>query len=218
MKYFLLIITLFISVLSFGQNSEPETKPDNQKQSKIRLTPFFSYDFNLSTESTINGIFTNHYSYKEFNYRVGIDIEYKFTNTLSISSGLNYSARDFSFYSDCASCDPLSFDYTTELRFLEIPLIGIYTYHIIDFEVFGQLGIINQLNVSLDIFEENYRPGNVKEYNLNGKIGLGISYPIIKKHRLFIASDYVFGLTDIYENYNYKNKTLGIRMGVQFLL
>ena len=219
MKHFLIIITLFISVFSFGQNSVLEPNPNKEKKSKIRLTPFFSYDFNLSPDTTVNGIFTEYYSYEEINYRVGVDVEYKFTNELSLSTGFNYSRKDYSFYSDCYVCDLIGFDFITELRFIEIPLIGIYTYQFNEFEIFGQLGIINQININVDISSEfSYAPANVNDYNLNGKIGVGISYPIINKHRLFIATDFENSLTDVYKNYNYKLKTLGIRMGIQFLL
>lgn len=217
-KYYLIILSLFITVISFGQNSELEIKPDNQRQSKIRLTPFFSYDFNLSQETTIDGVFTNYYSYDQFNYRVGVDVEYKFTSNLSISGGINYSSKDFSFYSDCFTCDSFGLGYTAKIRFVEFPLVGIYTYQINDFEVFGQLGVINQVDIDFDFFDDNFPPDNINRYNFSGKIGVGVSYPIINKHRLFIATDYTSSITSLFKNIDYKIKTVGIRMGIQFLL
>lgn len=210
---------LLVNLFSFGQETKIEEETHTEKESKIRLNPFFSYDFNLSSKTTVNGIYTEYYSYKNFNYRVGVDIEYRFTNKFSLSTGINYSNKDYSFYADCYVCDPSSsFDFTTELRLIEIPLIGIYTYQINEIELFGQLGVINQVNINVDISELSYAPANMNDYNLSGKIGVGISYPVINKHRLFIATDYVFSIKDIYSDYNYKLKTLGIRMGVQFVL
>jgi len=217
-KYFLIIITLFISVLSFGQNSEPETKSDNQKQSKIRLTPFFSYDINLSSDIETDDLDVYLFNYDNFNYKIGIDIEYKFNTHISISSGINYSQKDFSFNSNCLGCEPLLYDTQTNLRFIELPLVGIYTYQVNDFELFAQLGVINQVDVNFDYFDENVPPDNINRYNFSGKIGVGVSYPLIKKHRLFIATDYTSSITSLFKNLDYKIKTLGIRMGIQFLL
>ena len=216
-KYYLIIIAILITVLSFGQTSEPETEPENERESKIRLTPFFSYDFNLSPKTTVNGIFTDYYTYDSFNYRVGVDVEYKFTNKLSLSTGINYSSNDYSFYSDCYVCDPI-FGLTAKLRFIEIPLIGIYTYQINEFEIFGQLGIINQVNVDFDAFDDNFHPDKMNRYNFSGKIGIGISYPIFDRHRLIFMTDYTSSITSLFENVDYKLKTFGIRMGIQFLL
>lgn len=219
-NYYLVIISILITVLSFGQNTKADTIPDNKKTSKIRLTPFFSYDINLSSEIEFDGLDIYIFNYDNFNYKIGVDIEFKLNNRISISSGLNYSQKDFSFLSNCYNCGSLEEEIQMELRFLEIPLIGIYTYEINDFEIFGQIGIVNHINIGLNIFinDEGISRHNIDSHSLSGKIGLGASYPVFNRHHIFIASDYSIGLTNVFENIDYKLKTLGIRMGIQFLL
>ncbi len=210
-----------VNVLCFGQNSEPETKPEKDRLSKIRLTPFFSYDFNLSKDNynhnyNFNG--TTYFTYEKVNYRIGFDIDYFLKKNISISIGVNYSNKDYESMYTCESCFSPSFDYV-KLRFIDVPLYG--SYHVIfnNFNIFGQLGVVNHFALDHEIRFNNQEVTleYINEYYLSGKIGLGVSYPL-NKHRLFIASDYITGVSNIFEKEDYKIKTLGIRMGIQFLL
>jgi len=214
MKKTILIISLFIGFLSFGQDTELEEKTSSQKESKVRLSPFFSYDFTKSESLPIflPSIYNNKTN-PEFNYRLGIDVEYKFSNNFSISSGINYSNKDFYLES-------LDEKFIFEIRYLEFPLMVIYTYEVNDFEFFGQLGLTNQFSFNFNFLsnENDLFIGKINNYTLSGKIGIGASYPILGKHRLFLATDYTTGFTDVFENVDYKINSLGIRMGVQFLL
>jgi len=216
MKKTILFIFLFIGLFSFGQDAELEEKTLSEKESKIRLNPFFSYDFNLSSNIVNEDYLVSILNYDRFNYKLGIDVEFKFTKSFSVSTGLNFSNKDFSGIS---YDNPIA-NFQFNLRFLEIPIIGIYTYKVNDFEFFGQIGIVNHINVGLNIFinDSGISLQNIDEHSISGKVGLGASYPVLGKHRLFLATDYTAGFTDVFENVDYKLKTLGIRMGVQFLL
>ncbi len=220
MKKTVLIISFFIGFLSFGQDADLEETTPSEKESKVRLSPFFSYDFNLSPDAVYEDMTVIFFNYNLFNYKIGVDIEYKVSEIFSIGSGLSFSQKGFLTTTECEYCQPSYSEIKFDLEFLEIPLIGAYTYKINDFEVFGQLGIINYFNFSLNIFDNNngISLNNINTYSLSGKVGIGASYPILGKHRLFLASDYTTGFTDVFENLDYKIKSLGIRMGVQFLL
>jgi len=220
MKKIILFILLIIGFLSFGQDAELEGKAISEKESKIRLSPFFSYDFNLSPDVVQEETTLIFFNYNLFNYKFGADIEYKVSKMFSIGSGLSFSQKGFLTTTECEYCQPSYSEIKFGLGFLEIPLIAIYTYKISDFEVFGQLGIINHINFNLNIFDDSngFSLNNIDTYSISGKVGLGASYPVFGKHRLFLATDYSTGFTDVFENVDYKLKTLGIRMGVQFLL
>lgn len=218
MKKILIIFTVFISVMSYGQNTENDEPSKTENTSKIRLSPFFSYDFNNSSKTVRNDFGVYNFSYNDFNYKVGIDVEYKITKKISLSTGLNYSSKDFSFFYDCPSCGPLGYDTQTKFRFLEIPVTAIYIHEINRLELFGQFGIVNQFSPSFGLFDDNYSPAKIKEYSISGKIGLGMSYPILNKHRLFFVADFTRGLTSIFEEIDYKYKSFGLRIGMQFLL
>jgi hypothetical protein len=209
-----------IGFLSFGQDVELEEKTPSEKESKIRLSPFFSYDFILSPDAVYEDMTVIFFNYNQFNYKIGVDIEYKVSKMFSIGSGLSFSQKRFLTTTECEYCQPSYSEVKFDLGFLEIPLIGVYTYKISNFEVFGQLGIINLINYSSNIFDDDngFSLNNINTYSISGKVGLGASYPVFGKHRLFLATDYSTGFTDVFENVDYKLKTLGIRMGVQFLL
>lgn len=215
MKYLTLIL-LFVSALGFGQEAKIET---TKKESKIRLSPFFSYDFNLSKKTASNEYGSRDFYYEKVNYKVGIGVDYFINENISISSGVNFSNKDYEAIYYCVSCFSPDLQYT-KLRYLELPLCGAYHLNFNKFDVFGQIGIVNHITVKRDIQfnDQEVLQESVNEYYLSGKIGIGISYPVFGKHRLFVSSDYVTGFTDVFENYNYKIKTLGIRAGVQFLL
>ena len=220
MKKIVLFISLLIGFLSFGQDVVLKEKSSLVKESKVRLSPFFSYDFNLSKNSVIGDNSLIVFNYNKLNYKLGLDVEFKLTKSFSISTGLNYSVKDFSSITYCGSCSIYEENIQFGLSYLEIPIIGIYTYKVNEIEFFGQLGIINHINVGLNIFinDSGIALHNIDSHSLSGKVGLGASYPILGKHRLFLVTDYSSGFTNVFKNVDYKLKTLGIRMGIQFLL
>ncbi len=219
MKYFIIIITLFTSVLSFGQNSELESKPEKQKQSKIRLSPFFSYDFNLSNDIYHHNYGTTYFTYEKVNYRVGIDVDYFLKKNISISLGVNYSNKNYESWYNCEDCFSPFFQ-DIKLQFIDVPIYGSYHMNFNKFNFFGQIGVVNHFTIKREVHFNNQEVilENINKYYLSGKIGLGASYPITNKHHLFVLTDYTTGFTDIFGNEDYKIKTLGIRMGIQFLL
>ena len=220
-KYYLVIISILITVFSFGQSAKTDTISENKKFSKIRLTPFISYDFNLSNEiynHNYNFSGTTYFTYEKVNYRAGFEVDYFINENISVSTGVNYSNKDYESWYTCESCFSPSFEYV-KLRFIDVPIYG--SYHVIfnKFNIFGQLGIINHFTLNREVHynDQEVTLEYINEYYLSGKIGLGVSYPI-NRHRLFIASDYITGVSNIFEKEDYKIKTLGIRMGIQFLL
>jgi len=219
MKETILFISLLIGFLSFGQDAKLEEKTNSEKESKVRLSPFFSYDFNLSDKLVEDGDAYYILNYDRFNYKIGIDVEFKITDSFSVSTGFNYSVKDFTSTSLFNSMDLIE-ERQFDLSYLEIPMTVIYTYKVKDFEFFGQLGIINHINIGLNIFipDSGIALHNIDSYSVSGKVGLGASYPILGRHRLFLATDYSTGLSNVFKNVDYKLKTLGIRMGIQFLL
>jgi hypothetical protein len=219
MKKTILFIFLFIGLLSFGQDAELEEKPSSVKESKIRLNPFFSYDFNLSNETVNNEYGGTDFYYEKVNYRFGVDVDYFIKKNISISTGVNFSNKDYESIYFCESCfSPLLSN--IKLKYLEFPLYGTYHLSFNKFNVFGQLGIVNHITLKREVHfdDQEIILENINKYYLSGKIGIGISYPVFGKHRLFVSSDYITGFTNVFDNYNYKLKSIGIRMGVQFLL
>ena len=219
MKKIILIISLFIGFLSFGQDAEHIEKTPSEKESKIRLSPFFSYDFILGKETANNEYGSTDFFYEKVNYRAGVDVDYFIKKNISISTGINFSNKDYESIYYCASCFS---PYLSNIKrkYLEFPLYGTYHLNFNKFNVFGQLGIVNHITLKREVQYEDQEIilENINKYYLSGKIGIGISYPVFGRHRLFVSSDYVTGFTDVFENYDYKLKTLGIRMGVQFLI
>lgn len=218
-KYYLVIISILITVLSFGQNTETDTIPENKKTSKIRLAPFFSYDFNLSNNIYNKDYGITNFKYEKFNFRAGIEISYFINKEISISTGVNYSNKDYSSSYDCDACDTPFFS-DIKLRFTELPIFGSYHFNYNNFNFFGQIGVVNHFTTKRKIYfsDQEILLDNIYKYYLSGKFGLGVSYPVFKRHHLFIASDYILGITDIYKYKNYKLKTLGIRLGIEFLI
>ena len=215
-KYYLVIISILITVLSFGQNTETEI--EIEKPSRVRLTPFVSYDFNLSNEIYHHNYGTTYFIYEKVNYRLGLDVDYFIKQNISISIGVNYSNKDYESWYNCEDCFSPFFQ-NIKMQFIDVPLYGSYYMNFNKFNIFGQLGIVNHFTIKREVHfdDQEITLENINDYYLSGKIGLGVSYPI-NRHRLFIASDYITGVKDIFENKDYKLKTLGIRMGIQFLL
>lgn len=219
MKYYLISIVIFVSVLSFGQNSDFESKPEKEEQSKIRLNPFFSYDFNLSNDTYRHNNGITYFTYEKVNYRLGVDVDYFLKKNISISTGVNYSNKDYESLYDCESCFSPFFQ-NIKLQFIDLPIYGGYYMDFNKLNIFGQIGIVNHFTIKREVHfsDQEVTLENIKKYYLSGKIGLGVSYPITNRHHLFVVTDYITGVTGIFENEDYKLKTLGIRMGIQFLL
>lgn len=128
----------------------------------------------------------------------GLHIQYQLNKPLAIVSGIEYAtygAKDGTA--------------NLTLGFLEIPaLIKCYVYKGLAFHT----GLIGDINIH-DGKTDFILPSDAKKFNVG--LPIGASYDF--KH-LSIRGQYIWGLSKVYDDFDYKNKGFQITLGYKFAL
>lgn len=174
MKY----LHIYIIVLLFNTLMVSSQEVSNSRN-KWRIGLTTSVESNQSSSFLQLGSFTSYFAeYDQFNYKVGVQIEYQLNNKFSIITALNYANRDFTGTNNCSLCtfirnpEPEHIEY----RFVDIPVS--IRYYILQDKIrfFGELGINNVILIDNEIVANNYglglRLATGIEYNLNSNFAL----------------------------------------------
>lgn len=215
----LLVVLLFFSVTSMGQNvrfgltGSPQFDfarilPNNVESGGVRLG--FSYGLLIDL-------------------RIDNNERYAFaTGLLHTLTGLNLDVN----YSDTAGTVIRTDQRTLKIQYIEIPLtmrlrtneIGYMTYY-------GQIGLIPGIRVSSRLDQEsnaadpsltfeNQKTKDIGFLNLALQIGAGVEYSVSSSTHLVGGLYYNNGFTNVYDGDNVNDKislrNLGIRLGVLF--
>jgi hypothetical protein len=200
MKKLTLILVILCSVFSLkAQNS-----PNN-----FRFGITASIDKNLSSETMAFDQYTGYSTeYDKINYRLGLYLEYKLKQDLSINTAVQYSNKDFTGTYFCAVCDfPVpSSPEDIDFRFIEVPLSLRYYFLPDGLGLFGQIGINNQFLINEELTE--------KSYALGIRFGAGLEYDFTQKLALQFLVDYNRGITNLYKESDFKINYLGFGVGI----
>lgn len=177
--------------------------------SAFRLGISTTIDKNLSSESMAFGKHTGYSAeYVKLNYRMGLNLEYEILQGFVIYSAINYSNKDFVGIYYCAVCDfsipPRPQD--INFRFVEIPLSLRYYFMPEEFRIFGEIGVNNLFLLNKEEKDESF--------SLGIKLGAGIEYSFTKEIALQILIDYNKGITNLYNESDFKMRYLGAGIGI----
>jgi opacity protein-like surface antigen len=164
---------------------------------------------NLSSKTIAFTEYTGYSAdYDKTNYRLGLNFEYGLKNAFSINSAFNYSNKDYTGTYYCAVCDfafppsPENIDF----RFLEIPLTLRYYFFPNKTRIFTELGLNNHIVLTNAITD--------KSYGLGIKFGGGIEYNLTQNIALQMLIDYNKGITNSYDESNFKVDYMAFGIGV----
>lgn len=170
---------------------------------------FFTLDNNLSSESFAMTEYTGYSAdYDKTNYKIGLSAEYLLKNGFSLYSGVNYSNKNFTGTYYCAVCDflvPPSPE-VIELQFIEIPVSLRYYFLPNKLKIYVDIGLINQFEISNKIIKN--------KYNISGKLGCGIEYNLNPKLAFQLFTEYNKGLANMFEESDFKIKTISFGFGI----
>lgn len=201
-----LILTLFILCSGFSVKAQ-----DSSNHLRLGITT--SIDKNLSSKTVAVDQYTGYSAeYDKVNYRVGLNLEYKLSQVLSINTAFQYSNKDFTGTYFCEVCDfavppsPEDIDF----RLIEVPLSLRYYFSPNGLGLFGQIGINNQFLLNEKITD--------KRYALGIKIGAGLEYDLTQKLALQFLLDYNRSMTNLYNASGIKINYLGFGVGIMKMI
>tara|TARA_R110000868_G_scaffold20106_2_gene85494 strand:- start:182 stop:799 length:618 start_codon:yes stop_codon:yes gene_type:complete len=199
-RYFILLLLLGINLSLVAQDSPSEN---------LRLGMFFTLDKNVSSDfvATFEDIGFSA-DYHKINYKAGLSAEYFLKNRFSLNSGVNYSNKNFTGTFTCATCLSISpwGPETIELQFIEIPVSIKYYFALGKLNMYADLGLINQYAIATEIFN--------RKYIISGKLGCGIEYNFNPKLAFQFFTEYNNGLTNMFEESDFKLKTISLGFGL----
>lgn len=200
MKNTILLFLIFI----FSLNLQSQDK----LESKLKIGVSTSYDKNLA--NTIVNFSTNTgylIDYNKVNYSFGLNLEYQLKSDIAISTGINYSNKDFTGVYFCHNCDFGFFPQpeTVQFRFIEMPIAIKYYFLPNRLKLYTDVGVINHLKAN----REKYS----KKYFVSAKLGGGLSYFVSKSLNIYLYSGYNVSFTEVFENSDYKLKTVSFGFG-----
>ena len=166
-------------------------------------------DKNLSSESMVFDQYTGYSAdYDKINYRIGLNLEYQLEQNFSMNTAIQYSNKDFTGTYYCAVCDfpvpPSPED--IDNRFIEVPLSLRYYFLPDRFGLFGEVGINNQFLLNEELTD--------KSYALGIKLGAGFEYDFTQKLAFQFLVDCNRGITNLYNESNFKINYLGFGVGI----
>src|SRR5690606_30920409 len=167
-----------------------------------------SIEKNLSSEIMAFTEYTGYSAaYNKINYRLGLNIEYALKNEITLNSAIYYSNKDFTGTYYCALCNfsfvpsPQDIDF----RFIEVPLTMRYYFLPEKIRIFGEFGLNNQFVLSEKTTD--------KKYGLGIKFGAGLEYNVGKNIALQLLIDYNKGITNFYDESDFKVDYLAFGIG-----
>jgi opacity protein-like surface antigen len=200
MKKLTTILVILCSVFSLKAQNSP---------TNFRLGITASIDKNLSSESMAFDQYTGYSAdYDKINYRLGLNLEYQLKQNLSINTAIQYSNKDFTGTYFCAVCvfsvppSPEDIDF----RFIEVPLSMRYYFLPDKLGLFGEVGINNQFLLNEELTD--------KSYALGIKLGAGLEYGFTQTLALQFLVDYNRGVTNLYNESDFKINYLGFGVGI----
>ena len=163
---------------------------------------------NLSSETMAFTEYTGYSAaYNKTNYRLGLNIEYALKNEITLNSAIYYSNKDFTGTYYCEVCDfsvapsPQDIDF----RLMDVPLTIRYYLLPEKIRVFGEFGLNNQFVVSKKTTD--------KQYGLGIKFGAGLEYNLGRNIALQLLIDYNKGITNFYDESDFKVDYLAFGIG-----
>ena len=199
-RYFILLLLLGINLNLSAQDSP---------SGNLRLGMLFTLDKNLSSDYVaINNDVGFSADYNKINYKAGLSAEYFLKKEFSLNSGLNYSNKNFTGKLSCANCLSLlpTDPETIELQFIEIPVSIKYNFALGKLNMYADLGLINQYAIATEILN--------RKYIISGKLGCGIEYNFNPKLAFQFFTVYNNGLTNMFEESDFKLKTISLGFGL----
>jgi len=167
-----------------------------------------SIEKNLSSETMAFTEYTGYSAaYIKTNYRLGLNMEYALKNEITLNSAIYYSNKDFTGTYYCAVCNfsvapsPQDIDF----RFMEVPLTIRYYFFPKKIRLFGELGLNNQFVLSKNTTD--------KKYGLGIKFGAGLEYNLGRNIALQLLIDYNKGITNFYDESDFKVDYLAFGIG-----
>lgn len=195
---------LFILVILFSSSSLKAQ--DSTKVFRIGFTA--SLDKNLSSEAMAFDRYTGFSArYDKFNYRVGLNLEYNLRKGFSLNTAFNYSNKDFTGTYYCAVCNfsVLPGPEDIDFRLIEVPLSLKYYYQPGRLGVFGEAGVSNHF-----LLEELID----RTYSFGIRLGVGLNYNITPDVALRLFYDHTEGITNLYDESDFRMRTSGFGVGV----
>lgn len=196
------LTTILVLCSVFSLNAQ--NSPNN-----FRFGITTSMDKNLSSETMAFDQYTGYSAdYDKINYRLGLNIEYQIKRDFSINTSIQYSNKDFTGTYFCAVCDfsvpPSPED--VDFRFIEVPLSLRYYFLPDRLGLFGEVGINNQFLLNEELTD--------KSYALGIKVGAGLEYDFTQKLAFQFLVDYNSGVTNLYNESDFKINYLGFGVGL----
>jgi len=200
MKKLTTILVILSSVFSLNAQNSPNN---------FRLGITTSIDKNLSSETMAFDQYTGYSAdYDKINYRLGLNLEYQLYQNLSINSAFQYSNKDFTGTYFCAVCDfsVLPSPEDIDFQFIEVPFSLRYYFLPDKLGLFGEVGINNQFLLNEELTD--------KRYALGIKLGAGLEYDFTQTLAFQFLVDYNRGVTNLYNESDYKINYLGFGIGI----
>lgn len=179
---------------------------DNPYRFRIGLSA--GVEKNLSSKTMAFTEYTGYSAtYNKTNYRLGLNIEYALKNEITLNSAIYYSNKDFTGTYYCSVCNfsvaPRQQD--IDLRFIEVPLMMRYYFLPEKIRIFGEFGLNNQFVLSKKTTD--------KQYGLGIKFGAGLEYNLGKNIALQLLIDYNKGITNFYDESDFKVDYMAFGIG-----
>jgi len=195
----IIFIILFLATASIKAQ-------DNPGRFGIGFTA--SVEKNLSSEIMAITEYTGYSAtYNKTNYRFGPNIEYWLKNEITLNSAIYYSNKDFTGTYYCATCNFLVAPRPQDIDFrsIEVPLTIRYYFFPEKIRLFGELGLNNQFVLSKNTTD--------KKYGLGVKFGAGLEYNLGKNIALQLLIDYNKGITNFYDESDFKVDYMAFGIG-----
>ena len=197
-------LTIFLVILCAAPSLRAQNPPNN-----FRFGITASIDENLNSETITFDQYTGYSAeYDKINYQLGLNLEYKLKQDFSINTAIQYANRDFTGTYFCAVCyfsvppNPEDIDF----RFIEVPLSLRYYFLPDKLGLFGEVGVNNQFLINQEVTDNSFALGI--------KLGAGIEYDFTQKIALQFLVDYNKGITNLYNESNFKLNYLGFGVGI----
>jgi hypothetical protein len=209
----LFTIILFLSTLTvLCQNNS-----ENKGKWKVGLTISPDIYFNAKSISLTETTGFGSIDPSESNFTSGLIGEWSFNSNFDISSGINYSRKDFSGTFYCTVCEFLIAPQPEpiKVRFVEIPIF--IRYHIFDkqFDVYIEAGITS--GHLINAIKPTYTGTlSANKFQLSGQVGLGIDLDLGQRINLFLSSDFRQSFTNLLVDSNFKFRSVGFITGIKY--
>lgn len=157
--------------------------------------------------------------YDQFNYRVGLFVEYKTSGRFSVTSGMDYANKNFTGTYYCDFCDfgTPSLPEKIKLKYFEIPINGRYYFTFKKIKPYGEVGVVNQFVIKAENTNlQNRSDASTLEstYFLSGKIGAGASIKVAPTIAVQFGIEYLQGFINLDKSPDYNTKMLGFKIAV----